>query len=371
VWCVDSEGREERRKRMTGKPDFRFIDLIDDLCNGKDVFFRFVRTAQDIMAQEAETLTLDDTVEAALLFMKERKVRHVPVMDLPVGDEEGEYFVGVISERDLFRQISPYVGKSGELDSDRSALRRKLTDIVTRKPTGVSPETPLAEVMATMIDNHADIAPVLAKGELVGMITSGDIVKLYVRLDMLRRFCAQAGEGTRLVDLFSGRASEGPTPAASLIRSVRDIMTKDVACLGVNDDMAKAMETMQEGKFRHLPIVDTDGKLAGMISDRDVLLNLTFPSAERRPDGSRFRGRLFSVDDHDPSLRLAVRRIMKTEVECVSADCDVYGAAKKLHETGVSCLPVVDEQGGIEGIMTVTDLMRGLLVSYKLSAGLG
>lgn len=356
---------------MTAKSEFRFIDLIDDLCNGKDVFFRFVRTAQDIMAHGVETLTLDDTVEAALLFMKEKKVRHVPVMDLPVGDEEGAYFVGVISERDLFRQISPYVGKIGELDSDRSGLGKKLTDIVTRKPTGMSPETGLAEVIATMISNHTDMAPVLSKGALVGIITSEDIVKLYVRLDMLRQFCVQAGEGTRLVDLFSGGASAGPTPPASLIRSVRDIMTKEVACLGANDDMAKAMEMMQEGKFRHLPIVDSDGKLAGMISDRDVLLNLTFPSAKRRPDGSRFRGRLFSVDNHDPSLNLPLRRIMKTDVECVSADCDVYGAAKKLHETGMSCLPVVDEQGRIEGIMTVTDLMRGLLVSYKLFAGLG
>ena len=57
---------------------FRLIDLIDDMCEGKDVFFRLVRLVKDIMNHDIKTLTLDDTIEGCLKFMKDYKVRHVP-----------------------------------------------------------------------------------------------------------------------------------------------------------------------------------------------------------------------------------------------------------------------------------------------------
>lgn len=101
---------------------FRLIDLIDDMCDGKDVFFRSVRVAKDVMTNDVKTLTLDDTVEVCLKFMKDKEVRHVPVMDIPTEEEGKPYFVGVVSERDMFRQVSPYVGKVGEEDTDSKAL---------------------------------------------------------------------------------------------------------------------------------------------------------------------------------------------------------------------------------------------------------
>jgi len=82
---------------------FRLIDLIDDMLSGKDVFSQFVRTVKDIMPNNVKTLTLDDTVGKALQFMKQSGIRHVCVVDIPLGEEKKPYFVGVISERDIFR----------------------------------------------------------------------------------------------------------------------------------------------------------------------------------------------------------------------------------------------------------------------------
>jgi len=57
---------------------------------------------------------------------------------------------------------------------------------------------------------------------------------------------------------------------------------------------------------------------------------------------------------------------MKREVIHVSPSCNIFEAAKKLHQKGVSCLPVLDEGWAIRGILTVTDLMRALLAVYEL-----
>src|SRR4030042_3379349 len=86
---------------------FRLIGLIDDMCAGNDVFFRFVRAVKDIMPNNVKTLTLDDTVGKALKLMKESDIRHVCIVDIPIGEEKKPFFVGVVSERDILRQIPP------------------------------------------------------------------------------------------------------------------------------------------------------------------------------------------------------------------------------------------------------------------------
>ena len=96
----------------------RLIDLIDDLCAGKDVFFRLVRVAGDVMTRRLKALTLDDTIEDALQFIREHNVRHIPLVDAPIGDERAPCFVGIVSERDVFRQISPFAGKLGETEEE-------------------------------------------------------------------------------------------------------------------------------------------------------------------------------------------------------------------------------------------------------------
>jgi len=346
---------------------WRLIDLIDNMIAGKDVFFQWVRVVRDVMTIDVKTLGLDDTVEDCIKLFKRNNVRHVCVMDDPSeddGDPEKPCFVGIVSERDVSRRISPYIGKAREEDTDAKALGERLVEIVTRKPASVTPETPISEMIATMIGSRVDMLPVLAGKDLVGIVTASDIMKLFVRLGTIQRVCANAGRKRRLAHL------EVAALLPSIAQTVEDMMTEEPTCLAPGDCLRDVIEAMKEGEFRHVPILDQQGKLVGIVSDRDVLQHLSFPEGRRRSDDSRFRSRLFATDPKDPSLRLPVTDIMKRDIVHVSPNCTVYDAAKMLLDLRVSCLLVTEEENNLRGIVTITSMMAALLAAFKLARGL-
>lgn len=350
--------------------EFRLLDVLDDMIAGKDVFFRSVRLTKDVMTKDVKVLTLDDTVETCQKLMNDKKIRHVCVMDPPTEEGEKPFFVGIISGRDIDRQISPYAGKIGEEDTDQNGLRQKLTEIVTRKPKSVSPVTPIPDMITTILDNHIDMVPVLAEGELMGIVTTSDIIKIFVRLDMIRQLCEKAGKQgkkTRVIDLVSGEQGDVEAFFSLAVRTVEDIMTDQVFCLEEQDNLGKAVDVIQEGKFRHVPIVDKQRRMVGIVSDRDILRHLPFPGKRPPSQTEVFRSDLFRVDPKDPSLQLGITDAMTRDVMSVLPSCSFNNAAKILHETSVSCLPVVDKQKKILGMVSVSDVVRTLLAAYRVA----
>jgi CBS domain-containing protein len=352
---------------------FRLIDLIDDMCAGEDVFFRFVRTVKDIMPNNVKTLTLDDTVGKALQFMKQSGIRHVCVVDIPIGEEKKPYFVGVVSERDIFRQIPPNTEKVNGATTNPKVQRQLLGQVVTRKPKTVSPETSIANMLSIMLDNHVDMVPVLDGEDLVSVITTADVIKLIVRFETICRLSAKPKETGHAPDKNQSAdpLSAGDDNVTSLLtivlQTVKDIMTEQLVCLGTGDKLAAVMESMKNGKFRHVPVVDEEGAMVGILSDRDVLRYLPFIGGQRLPGTGEFRSSLFNVDTRDPSLSLPISSIMTRNVTYIRPDCSFYDAVKMLQGLKISCLPVVDEEKRLRGIVTVTNVMRALLGAYELA----
>lgn len=354
---------------MQSKEDkqFRLIDLLDDLFAGRDVFFKSVCLVRDMMTEDIKALTLGDNIEMCIKFMKEHHVRHIPVVDNPTGVDGPRTFVGIVSQRDVFRQISPYVGKVGEADSDSEALKQPLVRLVTRNPRTVSPETSMQEMISVMVDNRINMIPVVVGENIVGIVTSTDVLKLFIRLDIIRQLCSRTEkveERKRFVDLLSGDSDQVMPAFSTVLRTVTDVMTYDVVYLKEQDSVARVMEAMQEGRFRHVPIVDTQDKLSGIISDRDVLRSLPFHSKPFEGETDEFRRRLFDVEPGEPATQQSLNQIMTRDVTSVLSSCDFYSAVKMLYDLNISCLPVTDSDKKIIGIVTVTDVMRGLLAAY-------
>jgi len=358
---------------------FNLIDMIEEMClsrlgsakratrsTEKDVRLKPMRVAQDIMNTDVKTLTLDHTVKQCLKFMEGHRVRHVPVVDLPNEGETKPHFIGIVSQRDVLRLNELDAEETGKQKIDRRALRQLLVQIVARKPKSVSLQTPVQDAIMVMIYNHIDMVPVLDDADLVGIITTTDLIKLFFRLDkVIHRLCPELKKGAPPVDMASESSAKARILFSWVFRAVQEIMTEQVICLEPQDNVARAIELLQTEEFRHVPIIDEQREFVGLVSDRDILRNLPF--AGRRPPSppKRFREHLFATDSWTKSLQLPLESIMKRKVLHILPSCSVCKAAEILYKKKIGCLPVVDEREKLRGIVTVTDLMRALLWAYE------
>jgi CBS domain-containing protein len=357
----------------------KLIDVIEEMClsrlgsakrattgTEKDVCFQPMRLARDIMNADVKTLTLDHTVKQCLKFMKGRSVRHVPIVDLPYEGEKKPYFIGVVSERDVLRLNEPDAEETGKQKKDQRSLRQVLINIVARKPKSASPQTPVQDVIVTMTCNHIDMVPVLDDADLVGVITTTDLMKLFFRLDkVIHELCPELNKGAPPVDMASESSAKAKILSSWVSRAVQEIMTEQVISLEPQDNLARAMEVMQDEEIRHVIIMDEQEKFVGLVSDRDILRNL--PYAGRRPPSppKRFREHLFATGSWTTNFLMPLEKVMARKVLHILPGCSVCEAADILYTKKISCLPVVDEQEKLRGIVTVTDLMRTLLTAYE------
>ncbi|MGE0679578.1 MAG: CBS domain-containing protein [Candidatus Binatia bacterium] len=128
---------------------------------------------------------------------------------------------------------------------------------------------------------------------------------------------------------------------------VKDLMRTNVVSLRVGDTLGVAEDIMSMGRIRHLPVVDEDNRLVGLVSQRDLF----------RASVSSALG--FDRDkEHEWMGRIRVRDIMTKEVTTVDSEAGVSDAVEKFVSDKIGCLPVTDEQGKLTGLLTETDCLR-------------
>jgi acetoin utilization protein AcuB len=133
---------------------------------------------------------------------------------------------------------------------------------------------------------------------------------------------------------------------------VRDMMTKDVITVPAEMPVLEARQLMVQKRIRHL-LVTENGKLVGIITDRDIRLNLPSPATS------------LSVWEVNYLLaRLTVGAVMSGGVISVGPERDVKDAARIMLDHKIGALPVVDS-GGIVGILTETDIVRAFATAAE------
>lgn len=349
------------------------IDLIEKMAEHVQLSLIPMRTAGDIMNTEVKTLTLDHKVAAFCRFMENYRVRHAPVVDYPDGDKSSPEFIGIVSERDVLRMGLPRTEeidpeKIDPVEIDPRAMRQLLTQIVARKPKSVSPTASIPEVIETMLVNHVDIVPVQDETGLVGIVTTTDMLQWTVNLGKAFEVLFDASENNNLFDDLKLTYADSARAFHSFAQiTAGDAMTADVVSLGSDDVLGSAKDMLQQHKFRHMPIIDEQGVLVGIISDRDILKQLPFAGKRPPRDSNEFRSHLFKVDESSISLEMPLERIMTRKVSCISAEAKLSDAALTMRKQKISCLAVVEGDRKLCGIITVVDIMRSLLPLYEIN----
>jgi CBS domain-containing protein len=134
--------------------------------------------------------------------------------------------------------------------------------------------------------------------------------------------------GTAILD-------DGTTTRAPLC--VADVMTKDVVTLSMHHTFAEVVSLMAKQPYHHFLVVELPRRLVGVISDRDVLRALT-----RTPNWH-------ATYAHELMSRNLITAKPETELSL---------AAGMMLMKRINCLPVVNDDGDICGIITSTDLLK-------------
>ena len=136
----------------------------------------------------------------------------------------------------------------------------KVSEVMTRSVATVSPEQTAQEAATFMLNNDAGSIPVTEGERLIGMITDRDIA---VR------------------GIANGR---GPDT------SVRELMSGNVICAKVGDNVDEVATRMSEAQVRRLPVVDEDERLCGIVSLGDLSREAAGNEATEALEGVSARG---------------------------------------------------------------------------------
>jgi acetoin utilization protein AcuB len=127
---------------------------------------------------------------------------------------------------------------------------------------------------------------------------------------------------------------------------IRDIMTRHLVTVNMDEPLCNIREIFEQWKFHHLVVLE-NGRLVGVISDRDLLKNI-----------SPFVGNAWMERQQDRNtLNRRAHQIMHRNPVTVTEDMPLIEASQLLLRRQVSCLPVVNEDGVVVGIVTWRDLM--------------
>jgi CBS domain-containing protein len=127
---------------------------------------------------------------------------------------------------------------------------------------------------------------------------------------------------------------------------VKDVMSREVHTVERNDELGIADALMKQERVRHLPVLDEDGEVCAVVSQRDLFR------------GALLRALGFGSRAEELMLKqVVVKEAMSSEIQTTAPDTPVADAARLMIERKIGCLPVI-ENGKLVGIVTETDFVR-------------
>jgi acetoin utilization protein AcuB len=125
-----------------------------------------------IMTARVVTVEMDDRLEIVKEIFDTMSFHHLLVVD------ENKRLSGVVSDRDLLRAISPYVGSAAETARDLATLNKRVHQIMTRHPLTLRPQATVAEAVSLLLAHRISCIPIVdEESKPVGIVSWRDLLR--------------------------------------------------------------------------------------------------------------------------------------------------------------------------------------------------
>ncbi|HXI76770.1 MAG TPA: CBS domain-containing protein [Steroidobacteraceae bacterium] len=129
-------------------------------------------TLGKIMTARIVTVEMDDRLEVVKEIFDTMKFHHLLVVD------EHKKLSGVLSDRDLLRALSPYVGSATETARDLATLNKRVHQIMTRRPITLRQESGIAEAVELLLKNRISCLPIVDDDfKPIGIVSWRDLLR--------------------------------------------------------------------------------------------------------------------------------------------------------------------------------------------------
>lgn len=219
------------------------------------------------------------------------------------------------------------------------AADRSVGDVMRSPAPAVAEGAPLAEALALIVRERLGALPVVDQaGGLAGLITGQDLLwRAGLRLPPQLLPLLTAEEGAAVMAPLAGRAA-------------RDIMSPEPRSVGLSTSLPQALVTMVEWGYPQIPVVDREGRLAGLLGQEHVLRESVAQAAAPAKDGA--------VRDAEPPT--PVRLVMQAVAHQLPAASRLDLALAQLVAAPERRLLVVDAAGRLVGALDGASALRGL-----------
>lgn len=274
----------------------------------------------DAMHRRAVSIGAHATLADAVVAMQELKVKRLPVVQ--EGAEHPDRVVGILTDGEIRRNLPPlregltpwaFAGRVGGVRVHEAMRQPALT---------VTPQTPLAAAIHTMLDRHIGGLPVVDDtGALLGMLTLTDVLRAEAKTARLRW------------------------------GAVEQHMTADVVTTPADAPAHEAAAKLRISRLRVLPVLE-GSVLVGLLHESDLADALDRATAVH---GDTVMGTQFFLDGK------RARDLMRPPTGHLRGAAPMRDALSQMLALDVHGLPVVDDDGHLLGVVTISDVLRTVL----------
>jgi len=274
-------------------------------------------TAQDIMRTDYVSVDMKDTVSELLGALKKAHEHYALVFD-------GKKYLGVIAKRFLLTgRIDPSTMKIANITKKRS--KSKTAFYVPM----LKPNSDIKEICRLMTASDSHVLPVLEKDRVIGIVQASDVVREIAK-EYAKITCQE----------FS--------PA--------------LITAGMDDGIDKAIRILSREDIDHLPIVDKENTVIGMVAMSDIIENPQFwgsPAMKISQAASHQKSKHtgYGQGEKTKMTNLPIRNLLsRKQLCCTEPETKVPDAINKMEADGVCSIVLVKNKKAF-GIFTIKDLL--------------